>query len=74
MFKALSTLVITLAFCAPALADNNEPQPKGKRPAVSFGARDIQSQDTPAAKRPAPAAAPAPAAKPAKKIPTTKTY
>ena len=81
--KVMSTLMTAFVLCAPAFADNNnnnnngapETQPKGKRPAVSFGFRDIQSgNDQAPAKKPAPAAAPAPTAKPAKKGPTTKTY
>ena len=76
MFKAVMTLITGVFLCAPAYADNQPaPVPKGKRPAVSFGARDIQgAPDNNIVKKPAPTAAPAQASKPAKSGPTTKSY
>ncbi|MDR3612613.1 MAG: hypothetical protein P4L53_03550 [Candidatus Obscuribacterales bacterium] len=76
MYKAVMTLITGIVLCAPAFADNQPlPQPKGKRPAVSFGARDIQSgQDTNVVKKSAPAPAPAATSKPAKSGPSTKNY
>lgn len=76
MEKIILTLITGVALCAPALAEENKPQPKGKRPVVSFGQRDIQAApDNSMMKKPAPASTAAPAAKPAKKAgPTTKNY
>jgi hypothetical protein len=76
MYKAVTTLITGIVLCAPAFAnDQSTPQPKGKRPAVSFGARDIQAgQDNTQLKKPAPAPAPAATAKPAKSGPSTKNY
>lgn len=76
MFKAVMTLISGIVLCAPAFADNNPtPSPKGKKPAVTFGSRDIQTApDNNVVKRPAPAAASPATAKPAKSGPTTKNY
>jgi hypothetical protein len=77
MFKAVLTLITGIVLCAPAFADDQSGRPpKGKRPAVQFGARDIQSSpdNSNTQRKPAPAATPAATAKPAKSGPSTKNY